>query len=92
MVYIEMNPEDISGVGAEAGDVVEVFNDYGSTFAMVYPKADMKRGHTFMMFAYVNGIQGDVTTEWTDRNIIPYYKGTWANVKRVGTIDDYKKT
>ena len=92
MAYIEMNPEDIKTVGAEAGDVVEVFNDYGSTFAMVYPKGDMKPNQTFMVFAYINGIQGDVTTEWTDRNIIPYYKGTWASIKKVGSIDDYKRT
>jgi len=29
-------------------------------------------------------VQGDVTTNWTDRNIIPYYKGTWADIRRVG--------
>ena len=45
-----------------------------------------------MLFGYVNGIQGDVTTEWTDRNIVPYYKGTWASIRRVGTMDDYKRT
>ncbi len=92
MAYIEMGPDDMRSVGVEQGDVVEVYNDYGSTFAMVYPKTDMKKGHTFMLFGYVNGIEGDVTTDWTDRNIIPYYKGTWANIKRIGTIADYKKT
>lgn len=90
MAYIEMGPQDMRTVGVEAGDVVEVYNDFGSTFAMVYPKADMKNGHTFMLFGYMNGIQGDVTTDWTDRNVIPYYKGTWADIKRVGSIDDYK--
>ena len=33
-----------------------------------------------------------VTTEWTDRNIIPYYKGTWASIRRVGTMEEYKRT
>jgi len=92
MAYIEMGPDDMRAVSVQQGDVVEVYNDFGSTFAMVYPKADMKKGHTFMLFGYVNGIQGDVTTDWTDRNIIPYYKGTWAGIKRVGSIADYQKT
>ena len=92
MAFIELNPQDASELGAKAGDIVEVFNDYGSTFAMAYPTPSAKRGHTFMLFGYMNGIQGDVTTEWTDRNIVPYYKGTWASIRRVGTMDDYKRT
>jgi arsenite oxidase large subunit len=92
MAFIEINPQDAAELGAKAGDIVEVFNDYGSTFAMVYPTATTKRNQTFMLFAYVNGIQGDVTTEWTDRNIIPYYKGTWASLRRVGTMEDYRRT
>jgi arsenite oxidase large subunit len=35
---------------------------------------------------------GNVTTPWTDRNVIPYYKGTWANLRRVGTVQDFKET
>ena len=41
---------------------------------------------------YIKGVAGDVTTAWTDRNIIPYYKGTWASIKRVGGIEDYQRT
>ncbi len=73
-----------------AGDIVEVFNDYGSTYAMAYPEPTVKRGQTFMLFGYFNGIAGDVTTEWTDRNVIPYYKGTWASMRRVGTVSEFK--
>ena len=87
-----MHPDDAKELGIEGGDIVEVFNDYGSTFAMAYPDPDIKRGHTFMAFAYWNGIVGDVVTEWTDRNHIPYYKGTWADLRKVGSMDDYKKT
>jgi len=70
---------------------VEVYNEYGSTFAMAYPEPDIKPAQTFMRFGYDNGVQGNVTTNWTDRNIIPYYTGTWASVRRVGTIADLKK-
>ena len=70
---------------------MEVYNEYGSTFAMAYPEPDIKPAQTFMRFGYDNGVQGNVTTNWTDRNIIPYYTGTWASVRRVGTIADLKK-
>ena len=56
---------------------------------MAYPTPPAKRGQTFMLFAYFNGIQGDVTSDWTDRNIIPYYKGTWADLRR---SDRWKST
>jgi arsenite oxidase large subunit len=92
MAYLEINPQDATELGIAAGDIVEVFNDYGSTVAMAYPAASAKRGQTFMLFAYVNGIQGDVTSEWTDRNIIPYYKGSWGNIKRIGSMEEYKRT
>jgi len=92
MAPIELNPDDAKELGIEAGDIVEVYNDYGSTFAMAYPDPDIKSGQTFMVFAYWNGIAGDVVTEWTDRNVIPYYKGTWADLRRVGALDDYKRT
>ncbi len=92
MSPIELNPDDAKVLGIESGDVVEVFNDYGSTYAMAYLEPDMKSGHTFMVFGYFNGNTGDVVTEWTDQNVIPYYKGTWADVRKVSSMADYKKT
>jgi arsenite oxidase large subunit len=92
MAFIEMNPGDASGLGVSSGDVVEVYNDYGSTHAMAYVESDIKSGQTFMQFAYFNGIMGDVTTPWTDRNVVPYYKGTWASLRKVGAVEDFKKT
>nr|1G8K_A Chain A, ARSENITE OXIDASE [Alcaligenes faecalis]1G8K_C Chain C, ARSENITE OXIDASE [Alcaligenes faecalis]1G8K_E Chain E, ARSENITE OXIDASE [Alcaligenes faecalis]1G8K_G Chain G, ARSENITE OXIDASE [Alcaligenes faecalis] len=92
MAYIEMNPDDCKQLDVTGGDIVEVYNDFGSTFAMVYPVAEIKRGQTFMLFGYVNGIQGDVTTDWTDRDIIPYYKGTWGDIRKVGSMSEFKRT
>jgi arsenite oxidase large subunit len=92
MAYVEMNPDDAKELGIQSGDVIELFNDYGSTYGMAYLVPQAKRGQTFMLFGYVKGIQGDVTTEWTDRNIVPYYKGTWASIRRVGAMEDYKRT
>jgi arsenite oxidase large subunit len=92
MAFLEMNPDDAKAVGANPGDVVEIFNDFGSSYAMVYPSKSIKAGQTFMMFGYFNGIAGNVTTDWVDRNVVPYYKGTWGSIRRVGTVEDYKAT
>jgi len=45
-----------------------------------------------MVFGEPNGVMGDVTTTWVDRNVIPYYKGTWADIRRVGSQEDYKRS
>jgi arsenite oxidase large subunit len=59
---------------------------------MAYLEPSTKKNQTFMQFGYWNGIAGDVVTPWTDRNVIPYYKGTWASIRRVGTVADFKET
>jgi arsenite oxidase large subunit len=79
-------------LGVASGDVVEVWNEQGSTHALAYPVADAKPGQTFMVFAQPNGLVGDLTTAWTDRNLIPYYKGTWASVRRVASGAEYRRT
>ncbi|MCY1562593.1 Arsenite oxidase subunit AioA [compost metagenome] len=45
-----------------------------------------------MQFGHFNGVMGDLTTAWVDRNVVPYYKGTWADVRRIGTVDEFKET
>jgi arsenite oxidase large subunit len=92
MAIIEMNPDDAASLGVTSGDIVEVHNDYGSTYAMAYLERDIKPNQTFMQFGYYNGIVGDVVTEWTDRNVIPYYKGTWASIRKIGGAKDWQKT
>lgn len=92
MAYLEMNPDEAKSMGVSAGDVVEVFNDFGSTYAMAYPMKSIKAGHTFMLFGYIRGVAGDVTSPWVDRNVVPYYKGTWGSIKRIGNVDEWKQT
>lgn len=92
MAMIEINPEDAKNLGISSSDIVEVFNDYGSTYAMAYLESNIKRGQTFMQFAYHNGIAGDVTTPWTDRNVVPYYKGTWASVRFSAKSSEFRKS
>jgi arsenite oxidase large subunit len=92
MAFLEINPGDAQSLGINSGDIVEVYNDFGSTYAMALIEPHAKPEQTFMQFGYFNGVAGDVVTDWTDRNIVPYYKGTWADVRRVGSLEEFKRT
>ncbi|HFD15549.1 MAG TPA: arsenate reductase (azurin) large subunit [Rhodospirillales bacterium] len=81
--FIEMNPEDMAELGVEEGDLVEVWNDAGWTQAMVYPNEKAKRRETFMLFAYPTGVQGNVVNAGVNELVIPNYKQTWANIRKL---------
>ena len=81
--FIEMNPEDMSALGIGDGDLVEVWNDNGSTQAMAYPTPTAKRGETFMLFGFPTGVQGNVTSAGTNELIVPNYKQTWGDVRKI---------
>jgi arsenite oxidase large subunit len=89
--FIEMNPDDMREVGVATGDLVEVYNDDGSTQAMAYPTPTAKKGQTFMQFAYPTGVQGNVVNAGTNELIIPNYKQTWANIRKLATAPDAVK-
>ncbi|GHB29946.1 arsenite oxidase large subunit [Pseudovibrio japonicus] len=80
--FIEMNLQDMDELDVAEGDLVEVWNDAGSTQAMVYPTPSAKRGETFMLFAFPTGVQGNVVNEGTNELIIPNYKQTWGNIRK----------
>ena len=81
--FIEMNPEDMASLSVKQGDLVEVWNDDGSTQAMVYPTPAARKGQTFMLFAFPTGVQGNVVNAGTNELIIPNYKQTWANIRKI---------
>jgi arsenite oxidase large subunit len=81
---IEMNPDDMKRLGIEAGDLVEVYNDVGSTQAMVYPTPTAKPGQAFMLFIAPTGQVGNVISKGTNELMIPNYKNVWANIRRIG--------
>ena len=81
--FIEMNPDDMTGLGVSEGDLVEVYNDAGATQAMVYPAETARRGETFMLFGYPTGQQGNVVNGGTNELILPNYKQTWANIRKL---------
>ncbi|MCA1775399.1 MAG: arsenate reductase (azurin) large subunit, partial [Loktanella sp.] len=81
--FLEMNPEDMAEKSIGAGDLVEVFNNNGATQAMAYPTETAKRGETFMMFGSPRGTQGNVVGEGVNELVIPVYKQTWADIRRI---------
>jgi arsenite oxidase large subunit len=81
--FIEMNPADMSELGLKQGDLVEVYNDNGSTQAMVYPTPSAKPRETFMLFANPMGVMGDVVSKGVNELIIPNYKQTWGDIRKI---------
>jgi arsenite oxidase large subunit len=81
--YIQMNPDDMAELKLKQGDLVEVYNDNGSTQAMAYPTPTAKRKQTFMQFAFPTGVQGNVVSPGVNEFIIPNYKQTWGNIRKL---------
>jgi arsenite oxidase large subunit len=83
--FLQMNPQDMAGLGLAEGDLVEVFNDTGSTQAMVYPTPTARAKETFMLFAYPTGVQGNVINAGVNEFVIPNYKQTWADIRKLAS-------
>ncbi|WGD53213.1 arsenate reductase (azurin) large subunit [Bradyrhizobium sp. CB1650] len=81
--YLQMNPQDMDELQLKQGDLVEVYNDNGSTQAMVYPTPTAKPKQTFMLFAQATGVQGNVVSPGVNEFIIPNYKQTWASIRKL---------
>lgn len=81
--FIQINPQDMAELQVKAGDLVEVYNDNGSTQAVAYPVTSAKRKQTFMLFAYPSGVQGNVISPGVNEFIIPNYKQTWAGIRKI---------
>ncbi|MDI4663434.1 arsenate reductase (azurin) large subunit [Xanthobacter autotrophicus] len=81
--FIEMNPQDMGELGLKSGDLVEVYNENGSTQAMAYPTPTAKRKETFMLFGFPTGVQGNVVSAGVNEYVIPNYKQTWGNIRKI---------
>ncbi|KAB0264383.1 arsenate reductase (azurin) large subunit [Microvirga brassicacearum] len=89
--FIEMNPQDMAALNLKSGDLVEVYNDNGSTQAMAYPTDRAKPKQTFMLFGYPTGVQGNVVSAGVNEFIIPNYKQTWGNIRKLADAPEVVK-
>ena len=90
--FIQMNPQDMAELNVMQGDLVEVYNDNGSTQAMAYPTPTAKRKQTFMLFANPNGVQGNVVSSGVNEFIIPNYKQTWGAIRKIADAPEAVKS
>jgi arsenite oxidase large subunit len=81
--FIELNPDDMKDLKLNPGDLVEVYNDNGSTQAMAYPTPTARRKQAFMLFGYPTGVQGNVVSKGVNELVIPNYKQTWGNIRKI---------
>tara|TARA_E500000331_G_scaffold356392_2_gene414634 strand:- start:317 stop:2806 length:2490 start_codon:yes stop_codon:yes gene_type:complete len=90
---LEINPADADELGISAGDLLRVANDIGSVRAMAYITDSVKRNHAFMLFGQPRGAVGDLVSDHVDpMTTIPYYKGAWANIDRIGPAPEELKS
>ena len=92
IAIVQLNPDDMSTLGVKPTDVVEIYNDYGSLTAMAYPEPTIRHNQSFVVFGAPKGIVGSVVTTATDVHFLEYHKGTWADIRRVGSMPDWQRT
>ena len=81
--FIEMNADDMADLSLNAGDLIEIHNDNGSTQGMAYPTDTAKRGQVAMVFGSPAGSQGNVVNPGVNELILPDYKHTWGNIRKL---------
>ncbi len=81
--FIEMNPDDMAELGLNAGDLIEITNENGATQGMAYPTDTAKRGHVAMVFGSPAGSQGNVVNPGVSELILPEYKLTFGNIRKL---------
>ena len=81
--FIEMNPQDMAELAVSAGDLIEITNENGATQGMAYPTDTAKRGHVAMVFGSPAGSQGNVINPGTNELVLPNYKHTWGNIRKL---------
>jgi arsenite oxidase large subunit len=90
--HVEIHPDDAGKLGVSNGDLVELFNPYGNVTAMVVVNDANRPGHVFMLFEHPKGWLNSVTTDYVDPDTtIPYYKGTKAGIRKVGSLPELKE-
>jgi len=89
---VQLNPADMAELKLKQGDLVEIYNENGSTQAMAYPTTTAKRKQAFMLFANPNGVQGNVVSPGVNELIIPNYKQTWGAIRKLADAPEGVKS
>jgi arsenite oxidase large subunit len=65
------------------GDLIEIHNENGATQGMAYPTETIKRNQVTMVFGSPAGSQGNVVNPGVNELILPNYKATWGNIRKL---------
>jgi arsenite oxidase large subunit len=92
--YIEVHPEDASRLAVRSGDMVEVFNEEGTSVALVYVNDACRPGLVFGIMYHAKGSMNNLTSAYTDpKTTMPWYKGTKVGIRHYrGTPDEAIRT
>lgn len=90
--FVEIHPQDAMTLQITQGDLVELYNPYGSVTAMAVIVDSNRPGHVFMLFEHPKGWLNSLTTGYVDpATTIPYYKGTKAGMRRIDTLPEWQQ-
>ena len=65
--------------------IMGAIREGASSASMAQPRPTAKRMQTFMLFAYPTGTMENVASGGVNELIIPNYKQTWANIRKMPT-------
>ncbi|ACL23323.1 arsenate reductase (azurin) large subunit [Chloroflexus aggregans] len=83
--YAEINPDDAKKLNIQSGDLIEIYNEEGNAIYMAYVTDAVKPGTIFMVMYHWRGTSNSLVSGYTDsKTTIPWYKGTRANIRKVG--------
>jgi len=89
MAPVNINPEDARKKDIKSGDLVMLYNDYGSVRAVAYISTSVRKGELFMAFGFPDSPVNNLVTDFVDpATKIPYYKGTAASIRRIERVED----
>ena len=92
-VFIMISKEDADNEGLKNGDIVEVYNDYGTLTGVIWISNTASPGVLFIAMANPHQQAANLITlpnvdpatgNWT-------FKMTWANIKKIGSLPEIEK-
>jgi len=89
--FIEINPQDMADVSLNPGDLIEIHNENGSTQGMAYPTKTARPGQVAMVFGSPSGSQGNVVNPGVNELVLPDYKHTWGNIRKLADATPREK-
>lgn len=86
---VQISPKDAKTKGINSGDLVMLYNDYGSVRGVAYVTPSVRDGELFMAFGFPNSPVNNIVTDFVDPDTkIPFYKGTAASLRKIGRAED----